>query len=754
MTKARDLADLLDASGNIIAQGTIDGRDIASDGSKLDSIEAGATADQTAAEIKTAYESNANTNEFSDAEQSKLAGIETGATGDQTASEIRSLVEAATDSNVFTDADHNKLNAIEAGATADQTKADIDALNVDADTLDGQHGSYYTSYADTAVANIVDSAPGTLDTLNELAAALGDDPNFATTTATNIGTKANKTITVSAGSGLTGGGDLTANRTISHADTSTVSDVNGSGNTFIQDIGFDTYGHVTSVGTGTVTVGDGAMTVTAGSGLSGGGQLGTANQSGASSVTVSHADTSSQASVNNSGATVIQDVTLDTYGHVTGLASKAMTLADLGYTGATNANYITNNNQLTNGAGYTTNAGDITGVTAGTNLTGGGSSGSVTVNLTASPNITSLNVGGSEVVSSSRALKNIASVDATTVAALASAGVGGAASINELSDGYVSASDPTVSTNPTLGSLWLNSTSGDVYVCTDATAGANVWTNANGVPSQNVPPTLPAATGGTVVTVGNYKRHTFTTSGTFAVTIPGDFNLLVVAAGGAGGPADGGSKMGGGGGAGGRRYEPNIPITTGNYTVSVPAGMSGTLTPPNTASSAAVGIYTSVGGGQGGSGNNGAANTGSDGGSGGGGAYDNHSGGSGTLNQGFAGGNSVDDAGGGGGGASEVGTNAGTGSGAIGGAGGDGLASDTSVGFDGATLAGGGGGGGRISNTSGPGGAGGGGNGGQSNGATGQNGTANTGGGGGGSGPYGNPGNGGSGIVIITYKFQ
>jgi microcystin-dependent protein len=358
MTKARDLADLLDASGNIIAQGTIDGRDLASDGSKLDSIEHGATgdqthseiralievgvdtnvftdadhtkldgieanatADQTAAEIKTSYESNANTNAFTDTEQTKLSGIEAGATADQTASEIRALVESATDSNAFTDADHTKLNGIESGATADQTKADIDALNIDADTLDGQHGSYYTGYTDTAVANLVDSAPGTLDTLNELAAALGDDPNFATTTATNIGTKANKTITVSAGSGLTGGGDLTANRTISHADTSSVSSVNGSGNTFIQDIGFDTYGHVTSVGTGTVTVGDGAMTVTAGSGLSGGGQLGTANQSGASSVTVSHADTSSQASVNNSNGTVIQDITLDTYGHITGIAS-------------------------------------------------------------------------------------------------------------------------------------------------------------------------------------------------------------------------------------------------------------------------------------------------------------------------------------------------------------------------------------------------------------------------------------------------
>lgn len=47
---------------------------------KLDGIESGATADQTNAEIKTAYEANANTNEFSDAEQTKLAGIATGAT--------------------------------------------------------------------------------------------------------------------------------------------------------------------------------------------------------------------------------------------------------------------------------------------------------------------------------------------------------------------------------------------------------------------------------------------------------------------------------------------------------------------------------------------------------------------------------------------------------------------------------------------------------------------------------------------------
>jgi len=44
-----------------------------------------------------------------------------------------------------------------------------------------------TGYVDTAVSNLVDSAPGALNTLNELAAALGDDANFSTTVTNNIG---------------------------------------------------------------------------------------------------------------------------------------------------------------------------------------------------------------------------------------------------------------------------------------------------------------------------------------------------------------------------------------------------------------------------------------------------------------------------------------------------------------------------------------------------------------------------------------
>lgn len=46
------------------------------------------------------------------------------------------------------------------------------------------------TYVDTSIANLVDTAPATLDTLNELAAALGDDPNFATTVTNSISSKA------------------------------------------------------------------------------------------------------------------------------------------------------------------------------------------------------------------------------------------------------------------------------------------------------------------------------------------------------------------------------------------------------------------------------------------------------------------------------------------------------------------------------------------------------------------------------------
>jgi len=93
---------------------------------KLSGIEDGATADQTNAEIKTAYEANSDTNAFTDAEKTKLQnldlaklqGIETGATADQSNAEIKTAYEANSDTNAFTDAEKTKLAGISSGQGA------------------------------------------------------------------------------------------------------------------------------------------------------------------------------------------------------------------------------------------------------------------------------------------------------------------------------------------------------------------------------------------------------------------------------------------------------------------------------------------------------------------------------------------------------------------------------------------------------------------------------------------------------------
>ena len=118
-------------SGNITFTGsqTVDGRDVSVDGAKLDGIEANATADQTAAEIRTLVENAGDSNVFTDADHTKLNAIEANATADQTAAEIRTLVESASDSNVFTDADHTKLN--NASRTDITTVGTLTSLDVD-----------------------------------------------------------------------------------------------------------------------------------------------------------------------------------------------------------------------------------------------------------------------------------------------------------------------------------------------------------------------------------------------------------------------------------------------------------------------------------------------------------------------------------------------------------------------------------------------------------------------------------------------
>ena len=75
------------------------------------------------------------------------------------------------------------------------------------------------SYADTQIANLVDSSPAALDTLNELAAALGDDPNFATTVSTQIGTKLDASHDMT----LTLSGDASGSATFTNMGNATLS---------------------------------------------------------------------------------------------------------------------------------------------------------------------------------------------------------------------------------------------------------------------------------------------------------------------------------------------------------------------------------------------------------------------------------------------------------------------------------------------------------------------------------------------------
>jgi len=297
-----------------------------------------------------------------------------------------------------------------------------------------------------------------------------------------------------------------------------------------------------------------------------------------------------------------------------------------------------------------------------------------------------------------------------------------------------------------------------------------------------------SATGGTVLTNGNFKTHVFTGDGCFVVSTlgnpaggPSNVDYLVVAGG-----AGGGGTIGGGGGAGGYRTTfpspgcnaGSFPISSTTYPITVGSGGSCATSGSNSIFS----TITSTGGGAGSSGSGGTP-----GGSGGGGGYAGGSGGTGNTppvspSQGNNGGTgqggaepSGNNVGGGGGGIAASGGNATPGNQT---AGSGGIGSPISPTFFGPTspsygtpgpapgryFAGGGGGGARNQQLGGggvsaaAGGSGGGGAGAPGN-ANGTNGTANTGGGGGGAGftigAGGGSGSlGGKGIVVIRYKFQ
>ena len=156
-------------TGAVTTNSTFDGRDVATDGAKLDLIEASATADQTGAQIKAAYE--AESSAFTDAQFTKLAAIE--ALADVT--------------------DATNVNAAGALMLSDTTTAglgiviDEDAMgsNLNTKVPTQQSVKAYVDAREAAITTAYAAADDTQDHLSELGGTMDDIANGSTYTKTH-----------------------------------------------------------------------------------------------------------------------------------------------------------------------------------------------------------------------------------------------------------------------------------------------------------------------------------------------------------------------------------------------------------------------------------------------------------------------------------------------------------------------------------------------------------------------------------------
>lgn len=194
-----------------LATPTTDGIFAATDKTKLDGVETGATADQTGAEIKAAYEGEANTNAFTDAEQIKLAGIEALAKDDQDANEVTVIFSPTTymvgddDVEAHLIGIHTKIGQLDtqlAGGVNYQggynAAADFPSLDGQQTTLSGTAalddtinvvgtGTFFTT--EIAVGDSIIIAGETREV-----ATIADDTNLTVTAAFTAGTVSGQTI--------------------------------------------------------------------------------------------------------------------------------------------------------------------------------------------------------------------------------------------------------------------------------------------------------------------------------------------------------------------------------------------------------------------------------------------------------------------------------------------------------------------------------------------------------------------------------
>jgi hypothetical protein len=249
-TKFETTATGIDVTGNIVVSGTVDGRDVATDGTKLDGIEANATADQTQSEINAlgitatglsgtpnitvgtissgvhtitssgtiggaavangylkitdnthtmAFDTNeihTTDNLYLLAEAGNIIFRDTGNGGVVLKNGVTQFMDASrnlTNIGTISSGAITSTGVIQGASFSDGTISGITFIDEDSFTTNSAirvpTQQSIKAYVDTQVAGIVDSAPAALDTLNELAAALGDDANFSTTTSTALGNR-------------------------------------------------------------------------------------------------------------------------------------------------------------------------------------------------------------------------------------------------------------------------------------------------------------------------------------------------------------------------------------------------------------------------------------------------------------------------------------------------------------------------------------------------------------------------------------
>jgi hypothetical protein len=141
----------------------------------ISAAEADATSKANAAQAAAiaAAQSDA-TSKANAAQAAAIAAAEADATSKANAAQAAAIAAAQSDAT-------SKANAAQAAAIA--------AAQSDATSKANTAETNAKTYADGLITNLVNGAGPALDTLNELAAALGNDPNFATTISTSLGTK-------------------------------------------------------------------------------------------------------------------------------------------------------------------------------------------------------------------------------------------------------------------------------------------------------------------------------------------------------------------------------------------------------------------------------------------------------------------------------------------------------------------------------------------------------------------------------------